>query len=395
MLDLYKVNEYPVAVGNPNSHAALCTLWQDPTKLPAAAYERFALVGSLRSAFGINVLLYNLARNPWLTELVVWGPDKLSNTSIGLVGKRTLFDLWQNGFDAEGKVAGNGYALLPEVARETATTIIQNVRLRDTSETKSLPDVPGASGGSSPYMEPVQFPEFKVGAPRVWPSEGLGVPVRRRTGAEAFLQLVDRVWKYGAENPIDTGGEAVRELRNPIVVVEAEDYAAIAVPDWLIAIPELGISREALESYARGQFAPDAYLKEIFPGVLKFERAAPGSYLYAELLYAFPRPAEVDSAVRLLHETAGYAAAVRYLLANARVSEARASEVVGQVGASDLPEAERLAVLLEAIIPPTNQVANIADRIRRKPDDLDKEAVLWDPRYHSLLESGRPCLMKL
>ena len=221
------------------------------------------------------------------------------------------------------------------------------------------------------------------------------MPVRRRTGAAAFLQLVDRVWKYGAENPIDTGGEAVRELRNPVVVVEAENYDAIDVPDWLTAVPELGISRAALEGYARTQFQPDAYLKEIFPGVQRFERAAPGSYLYAELLYAFPRPAEVDGAVRLLHETAGYDAAVRYLRAHARVSEARVTEVVTQVGASDLAEGERLAVLLEAIIPPTNQVANIADRIRRKPDDLDKEAVLWDPRYHSLLESGRPCLMKL
>ena len=393
VLDLYKANEYPVVAGNPDSRVALCTLWQDPSRLPAAVYERYALVGSLRSPFGINVLLYNLARNPWLTEVVAWGPDKLSNTNIGLIGKRTLFDLWQNGFDADGKVAGNGYALVPETDRETATTIIRHVRLSDASDTKTVPDAPGSRAAA--YMEPVYFPEFQVSAPRVWPSEGLGVPVRRRTGAEAFLHLVDRVWKYGAENPIDTGGEAVRELRNPVVVVEAEDYDAIDVPDWLTAVPELGISRAALEGYARTQFVPDAYLKEIFPGVRKFERAAPGSYLYAELLYAFPRPAEVDSAVRLLHETAGYDAAVRYLRANSRVSEARVVEVVAQVGASDLPEGERLAVLLEAIIPPTNQVENIADRIRRKPDDLDKEAVLWDPRFHSLLESGRPCLMKL
>ena len=106
VLDLYKANEYPVVAGNPESHVALCTLWQDPTRLPAAAYERFALVGSLRSPFGINVLLYNLARNPWLTEVIVWGPDKLSNTNIGLIGKRTLFDLWQNGFDAAARWAG-------------------------------------------------------------------------------------------------------------------------------------------------------------------------------------------------------------------------------------------------------------------------------------------------
>jgi thymidylate synthase len=129
--------------------------------------------------------------------------------------------------------------------------------------------------------------------------------------------------------------------------------------------------------------------------VWRFDRAAPGSYLYAELLFAFPRPAEVDSAVAVLHESAGYEAAVAYLRGNARVPAERVDDLVARVGASDLAPAERLAVLLEGLIPPTDQVANIVERIQRKPDDLDKECILWDPRYHSTLESGRPCLMKL
>lgn len=394
-IDLYKVNDFPVVVGDETSAAALCTLWQDPFRLAGMERERFALIGSLRSPFGINLLLYNLARNPWIRELIVWGPDKLSNTSIGLVGKRALLALWENGVDAAGKVVGNGYALLPEVDPQVVNTIVRNVRLRDLSELKALPPGAASDEPARPYMEPVYFPEFVVVAPRVWPSEGLAVPVRQRTGAQAFLRLLERVWRYGSETPIDTGGEAVKELRAPVVVVEAENYDDIEVPPWLAQLPELGISREALESYARSQFSPEPYLREIFPGVRRFDRAAPGSYLYAELLFAFPRPAEVDAAARALLEAAGYHAAAAYVRSQARVDPERAASLLASVEESELAPGERLAVLLEGLFPPTDQVANVIDRLRRKPDDLDKECVLWDARYHSTLESGRPCLMKL
>lgn len=397
-IELYKTNEYPVIVGNTENSVALCTLWQDPAKIASPGVkDTFAIIGTLRSPFGLNIILYNLALNPGIRELIIWGPDRLSNTDIGLIGKRALLNLWRHGVDQDGTIGETGYALVHEINPQVVNIIIQHVRLRDLSMHDSLPLSQLKSTMKAPkaYMEMTRFPDFKVTAPSIWPSEGMIFLIRQKTGAEAFLQLIDRIWKYGSKTPIDTGGEVVKELRGPVVVVEGENYEEISLPAWLLGIPELGMSREQLEDYRRNQFSPEAYRREIYPGIFKFERPPDYSYVYAELLYAFPRPHEIDGAVRLLMSEAGYEAAKRFIIENSRVGKDRLETFVYRVDSSALSLMEKLTVLLEALIPPTDQIANVIDRIRRKPDDLDKEVVLWDPRFHSTLEGGRPCLMKL
>ncbi len=391
-LELYKADEYPVVTGNQEASAALCVLWQDPIRVASAAAPHYALIGSLRSPFGVNVILYNLALNPQITQLVVWGPDQLSNTDIGRLGKSTLFDLWQHGVDEQGATSG-GYRVLPEIELGALREIIRNVELVDLSTSAELPLPPPLAAGCA--RRQVRFPAFVVTSPRVWPSEEVAIAVRERTGAEAYLRLLECIWRYGAETPIDHDGEEVKELRGPVVTVEAEDYSEIKVPDWLCQISELGINREALENYARSQFSPEPYLYELFPGVSAFRRAAPGTYLYAEQLFAFPRPLELEATAQWLLRQHGLAATAEWLRAVSCRSGDWAENKASQVLTASLGDEEKLAALLQIYLPPTDQIANVIERLRRKPEDLDKECLTWDPRYHSFLEGGRPCLIKL
>ena len=116
--------------------------------------------------------------------------------------------------------------------------------------------------------------------------------------------------------------------------------------------------------------------------------------MYTELLPRIPEAPEVDRTVKDLFERKGYGAAKEFVMLNSQM-DGKADALVAAVEKEGLQDKEKLEILLEGLIPKTDQIANVIDRIRRKSADLDKEAILWDVRYHSKLESGRPCLLKL
>ncbi|MBI2543484.1 MAG: hypothetical protein HYW24_04850 [Candidatus Aenigmarchaeota archaeon] len=396
-LELYKHPEFPVVIGNSKSSLALCVVWQDVDRVlnfHPEFKEKFAVIGNLRSPFGVNVILYNLALNPNIRHLVIWGPDKLSNTNIGLAGKNALLELWKNGIDEQKQIVNTPFKLLEEIDTPVVGTILKNVTAHELSGQQNLDLNALPNSPTEKYMEPVKFPEFVVKAPETFPSEGFSFPIREKKGSDAFLSLLYHIWKYGQKTPIDTGGEDVKEIRGPIVVVEGEDPDNIVLSDWLLNTKALGISKESLENYYQTQFSPEIYRKEIFENVVKFERPRDYSYLYAELMYAFPRPEEVENTVKKLFEKGGYDAAKNLLIINSKMDSKATQKLVMDVNKSSLTDKEKLEVLIEGLIPTTDQVANVIDRIKRKKDDLDKEIIMWDVRYHSKLESGRPCLLK-
>ncbi len=396
-LELYKHSEFPVIIGNPKSSLGLCVVWQDVERVVnfhPEFKEKFAIIGNLRSPFGINVILYNLALNPTIRHVVVWGPDKLSNTNIGLAGKNALLELWKSGIDEQRQIVNTPFKLVEEIDSSIVPTILRNVQTHEMSnqekiDLNSLPNSPAEK-----YMESVKFPEFVVKAPETFPSEGFTFPIREKKGADAFLSLLYHIWKYGQKTPIDTEGEDVKEIRGPVVVIENEDTENIHLPEWLLETKALGISKESLENYYKTQFSPELYRKEIFDGVTKFERPRDYSYLYAELMFAYPRPEELENTVKKLFEKGGYEAAKSFLIINSKLDNESTQKLVMKVDSSNLDDEKKIEVLLEGLIPRVDQVANVIDRIKRKSVDLDKEMLLWDVRYHTKLESGRPCLFK-
>jgi thymidylate synthase len=360
----------------------LCVVWQD-TQLIAKhnpdLLEKFAVLG-------INIMLYNLALNPHIKKIVVWGPDKLSNTPIGIAGRQALLELWQ----AKKKTD----TIVKEIEPNALDTIFKNVDIVDLSA-EAKPDFSVYKGDSEkPYSDPIIFPEFKVEAPDTLPSERYIYPIREQKGADAYLTLLHTVWKYGTKTKIDENSEDVKEIRGATVVIEKENPEDFYLPDWLTQAEAFGITKHSLEEYYKSQFSAEPYRKEIFPGVYMFDRPRDYAYLYAELMYAFPRQEMTDDSVHSIFKEEGYEAAKKFLLLHSTLEKKKAETLIKAVEKKIKKPDERIRILLEGLIPTIDQIAYVIDRIKRKPYDLDKEVVLWDQRYHTQMESGRPCLFK-
>jgi thymidylate synthase len=331
-------------------------------------------------------MLYNLALNPHIKRVLVWGPDKLSNTPIGIAGRQALLELWA----AKKKTD----TIVKEIDANALETIFKNVEIIDLSA-EVKPDFSVFKGSSeTPYSEPIVFPEFKVEAPDTLPSERYIYPIREQKGADAYLTLLHTVWKYGTKTKIDENSEDVKEIRGATVVIEKENPEDFYLPDWLTQVEAFGITRHSLEEYYKSQFSAEPYRKEIFPGVYMFDRPRDYAYLYAELMYAFPRQEMTDDSVQSIFKEEGYEAAKKFLLLHSTLEKKAAEKLIKAVEKKIPDEKERIRILLEGLIPTIDQIAYVIDRIKRKPFDLDKEVVLWDQRYHTQMESGRPCLFK-
>ena len=396
-LELYKHEEFHVEVGNPKSGVALCVVWQNLRSVMESNPElkdTFAIIGNLRSPFGVNIILYNLALNPQIRKLVVWGPDKLSNTNVGTAGKETLAGLWRNGFDEKGQINGTATKLLDEIDLSVLKEMMKSVEFSDISAEQNLDVSKLFAEAGERYMEPVRFKEFITKTPEIMPSEEYTYLVREKRGADAYLRLLYNIWKYGKKTPIDEGGEAVKEIRDAVVVIEEEDPDNVYLPEWLLNAKAFRVSRESLENYYKTQFTDEPYRSQIFKGVYRFERPKEYPYMYTELIHAFPRPAEVEKTIKDLFETKGYGAAKEYVRSISTIDKEKAGALVSEVEREGLADKERLAIIVEGLLPKVDQIANVIDRIKRKGADLDKEMILWDTRVHSKLESGRPCLMK-
>ena len=129
--------------------------------------EQFSAIGNLRSTFGINIMLYNLALNPHINHVVLWGPDKLSNTPIGIAGRQMLLELWNKKTRID--------TIVPEIDQPTLDTLLEKVTVTDLSH-EPKPDFSSIPVKEvKPYMKPVAFPEFKVEAPDTMPRSVISI----------------------------------------------------------------------------------------------------------------------------------------------------------------------------------------------------------------------------
>lgn len=398
MANYYKTNEYPILVGNEQSSSALCVVWQNLDNVIRYypwIKDKFAIVGNLRSAFGVNIILYNLARNPNICNFYLWGPDRLSNTDIGVEGRNTLSAFWKNGTTKEGDIVNGNFKLIKEVETGICDEIRKNVQLEDISSTQILLPNDFPFKKEAEYMPAYIFPEFKIKAPETMPSEDYHYVARAKKGAAGYLSLLYNIWKYGKKTSIDPTSEEVKEIKDAVVVVEEENPDSILTPDWLADKNGLNVNLSSLENYYRSQFCKETYNKEIFPRVFKFERPANYSYLYSELIFAYPRPKIIDEAVEKLVKNKQYTDSIKFITDNSTLTSIETKKLLQKVTKSKLAKKEQINILLEGLIPPVDQVAYVIDRIKRKTDDLDKEIMLWDVWRNTLLESGRPCINKL
>lgn len=389
-------------VGGGERPVAICTGWDDPELvLPFSLLPKIVLAAPIRSIFGVNIFLANLALNPQIQKVIFLRGGELDETEAGALPRRIINALWQNGFDNQGKIIGTDFSLLPELLEDNGDKVIKEIMKdveitdwsgKDEKSLQKLAEEINSLKKTIPQRQPFTFKEFKVEEIITFPSERTALEIREKTPAEAWLRLLDRIIRYGHTATLETKeGTLVREIPFVRVTVENLEEESFPIPQWLADIPEIQITPGELEDYYQRFIKPDRYYKEIYPGVFKFFRPPTDKYLYGELLFAFPRPKEIDKTAAYILEKQGISEVYAFLENQFPVDETKKTKANNALKDEKLENEKKAEILLEIFRPPTNQVAEICKRIKEIGDEVDKIFILWDPNVHSFLYSGRPC----
>lgn len=281
---LYQPEKYKVYLGKGRS-SGLCTVWNEPETVfnkSKIIRDNSVMLGTLYSRQGVSIILRNLALNPQIKTVYLWGNGALSNTKFGIAGRTTLTNLWQKGISDDGVVGGTQFKIEKEIDAKTVKKIISNVKLADVSD-KPIEDVEklliSSDKKSSPYMKTVNFPETAREQIDIFPSEEVGWLMRGRTITEAWVKLVERIMRYGTTKGTQYGYQQ-RELIGATWVSnepdpEKPDFSL--AKDWPHSLKELvGATPESIKEYF------SIFLSPTMPtGV---------SYTYGNRLMAYPNP---------------------------------------------------------------------------------------------------------
>ena len=140
----------------------------------------------------------NLALNPQIRTLALWGFGSLSNTPFGKSGTNILQALWKHGIGKDGIIPEVDFQIEPEINPKVVEQILSNVELLDLStvELKAAVDkLP--SHVAEPYMAPVAFDPPAPRPVATLPHETVGFTVRGQTVLDAWQQAVLHVMRYG------------------------------------------------------------------------------------------------------------------------------------------------------------------------------------------------------
>ncbi|MEI7741314.1 MAG: thymidylate synthase [bacterium] len=260
--ELYEFGKFKVHLGKGDT-VGFCTVWNEAeaaVKRAPKLDEIAAIVGTLYSRHGVNVILRNLARKPSLRRLYLWGFGTLSQTKYGVMGTDVLRALWKNGVGDDRVIPGTSFKLEPGIAPEVVRVIIENVELIDVSASSLEEAVEKIDATPKPpYMEPVDFPTPPQKNPEKYPSEEVGFLTRGTGIIDAWKKLVSRIMAYGTVKGTQYGAQQ-KELVSATWVIQGEDPDSVLLPtDWpdnLCAVT--GAAKEMLEEYFHTNFVPEA-----------------------------------------------------------------------------------------------------------------------------------------
>lgn len=264
--------KYKVIIGR-GENIGFCTVWNDPEivlKKEPDLLNYAAIIGTLYSREGVNIILRNLCLNPQITHLFIWGNGHLSKTQIGVMGKEMLKNLWNKDFKQE-------YKIHPTIDLSVIKKVIKNVELIDVSdmELRDVLEKMKKINKKPPYMDPVSFPDYQPIIDKTLPSEEVGFVVRGKKIIDAWIKVLDKIMRYGTIKSTEYGNQQ-RELQVITWVIEDEDIENFEIPNWPENLKKIiGLEKNLLNKYAKTIFF-DSKLPE---GV---------SYTYGNRLFNFP-----------------------------------------------------------------------------------------------------------
>ena len=282
MVSLYQPEKYKVFLGKGKS-IGFCTIWNEAEAVfnkSKILQEKITILGTLYSRSGVNIILRNLALNPQIRKLFIWGNGGLSNTQFGLMGKSLIEKLWKDGVEDDGVIKGTQFKIEKEINIEILRKIISNVELIDISNL-SLEEiekyVEKVNEFVAPYMKPIKFPEAVLEKIETFPSEEVGWLVREKTILEAWLRVVERIMRYGLIKGTQYGYQQ-RELIGVTWVINNEN------PDS----PDLSIASDWPEELKKVIGAIEKDIKEYYLVFLSPEPPEGISYTYGNRLMKYP-----------------------------------------------------------------------------------------------------------
>ncbi len=244
---LYKKEKYKVLEGS-KTNAVLCTCWFDPfiveSKFPQIK-KYFSITGTLYSKEGVSILLRNLALNPHIRYLFVWSNTPLSNTPFGIAGRALLDAVWSGNFDPND--------IHKEIDREIIKKITDNVELihfKNESFEQSLSMADSFDKKNiNEYMDPISFADPVRDESVPFPSEKVGWLVREKSIYRAWLNVVEKVMRYGSIKLTEYGNNQ-RELQSINWIIDNESFPNIYLPDLDSKLMQIiGLNEESLAKY--------------------------------------------------------------------------------------------------------------------------------------------------
>ena len=259
--NLYQPEKFKVHVGE--GTVGFCTVWNEPKAVITLApelHKKAALVGTLYSSQGVNAIIRNLALNPFIKKLYVWGHGPLSNTKFGVVGSSIIKKLWEQGVTPEGMLSGTTFRLEKEIDIKVFDVIREKVELIDVSGDELIEAVKKVVPTTleDTYMESTRFPDAVITQPETFPSEEIGWVVRGTGIIETWSRVVERIMRYGTVKGTQYGSQQ-KELIGVTWVIKEEDVENFQFPsDWPPELREAtGATPEAISEYNEVFLSPN------------------------------------------------------------------------------------------------------------------------------------------
>lgn len=236
-----------LTVGRGNIGIGLCTLWT-PEKVLARNLtpDDFGLRGPLFSLRGAEYIVRNCLANPAIRAIVIAGSDA-NNSAEGLI------QLVNNGLGPKNEIIGleneHGKPLVfidPNLPSDAIDIFRENVRVIDLRGERDWQKVVmkiretevGGPYSSDRFYYPESLP-----ASDVLPSERYGMRVERQNIADAWVDVLFHLRKFGVVKPSDKGRDNQELPSIHVIVNEDMDGILERVPEWL------PITRKNIEDY--------------------------------------------------------------------------------------------------------------------------------------------------
>ena len=236
-----------LVVGNGRKDVAICTLWTKEDVLNRVlSNQDFGLRGPLFSQRGAEYIIRNVLANPVIRSILIVGADA-NNSPAGLLA------LKENGVGDRNEIKGLvDETGKPRVYIDPGLPVEAVDRFREEVTVEDMRDERNWDKVSKRVAEMPQRPAFdtmrrfypeSLPATSTLQSEGMGIRIGRNRIADAWVDMLFHIRKFGVVKPSDKGRDLQELPSLHVVVNETVDGLLDRIPNWL------PVSRRDIEEY--------------------------------------------------------------------------------------------------------------------------------------------------